>query len=325
MIKTFTISICLIISAQFAFAQQQPLFSQYMMNGYVFNPAMAGADGYTSVNITARQQWIGFVNAPSTQSLSFQTRLMKRQYMIKSNPLKNNRFVPARDGRVGLGGFVYNDKNGLIDRTGVQLSYAYHIYLRRSQLSFGLSASAFQIKINREGISLLRPDDPVVNSGLDQAAIVPDASMGIYLRNRSYYAGVSATQLFQSPIKFGGNAYSEYKMQRHYYITGGYAFPLKNDYEFEPSFLVQASEQLIFQADITAKIYYKDEYWAGLSWRTSGAAVLLAGVRFNKFYIGYAFDYNFSNIRKHSFGSHELLLALKIGDDARRWRWLNRY
>jgi len=28
---------------------------------------------------------------------------------------------------------------------------------------------------------------------------------------------------------------------------------------------------------------------------------------------------------KHSYGSHEFMVAIKFGDNARRYRWLNRY
>jgi hypothetical protein len=45
-------------------AQQVPLYSQYILNGFLINPAVAGSEGYTAVNLTAREQWIGFKNAP---------------------------------------------------------------------------------------------------------------------------------------------------------------------------------------------------------------------------------------------------------------------
>ena len=45
-------------------AQQLPLYSQYLMNGFMINPAMAGYDGYTAFNLTYRQQWLGFQGAP---------------------------------------------------------------------------------------------------------------------------------------------------------------------------------------------------------------------------------------------------------------------
>jgi sRNA-binding regulator protein Hfq len=51
-------------------AQQTPVYSQYMMNGFLLNPAVAGAEGFTAVNVTAREQWLGFQNAPSTYAVS---------------------------------------------------------------------------------------------------------------------------------------------------------------------------------------------------------------------------------------------------------------
>ena len=56
-------------------AQQLPVYSQYILNGFMINPAMAGHDGYTSFNTTARQQWLGWKDAPQTYSASWQTRM----------------------------------------------------------------------------------------------------------------------------------------------------------------------------------------------------------------------------------------------------------
>ena len=46
-------------------AQQFPIYSQYMMNSFLLNPAVAGHEGYTSVNLTVREQWLGLQDAPS--------------------------------------------------------------------------------------------------------------------------------------------------------------------------------------------------------------------------------------------------------------------
>ena len=61
-------------------AQQLPLYSQYVLNAFMVNPAIAGHDGYTSFNTTARQQWLGFSEAPRTYSASWQTRVLKKSY-----------------------------------------------------------------------------------------------------------------------------------------------------------------------------------------------------------------------------------------------------
>ncbi|KKL16171.1 hypothetical protein LCGC14_2498270, partial [marine sediment metagenome] len=60
-----------------------PLYSQYVMNGYLLNPAMTGYDGYTSFNLTARQQWLGIKDAPATRSFSGHTRLLKKNHVVK--------------------------------------------------------------------------------------------------------------------------------------------------------------------------------------------------------------------------------------------------
>lgn len=306
-------------------AQQQALYSQYMLNEYLINPAVAGDDGYTSVNFTARDQWVGIENSPKTFSVGIQTRLLKRNYIIKNNIfLKKKTVLPGRSGRVGLGAAIYNDRNGLINRTGFQGTYAYHIFIRSSQLSFGLTGSAFQFKI-LDNIQIHDPSDPIINSGLRRSLIVPDASAGIYLSNDHYYTGASVTQLFQSILKFGNSDLKGYKMCRCYYFMGGYRFELSPDYNLEPSLLVMSPENLLAQADINCKLYYLKDFWGGLSYRTNKTFVAMAGMRINRLYIGYSFDYTLSSLRRQSFGSHEITIALKYGDNARRFLWLNRY
>ena len=41
-------------------AQQLPLYSQYMFDNYLINPAVSGTYDYTMVNGSIRQQWNGF-------------------------------------------------------------------------------------------------------------------------------------------------------------------------------------------------------------------------------------------------------------------------
>jgi type IX secretion system PorP/SprF family membrane protein len=305
-------------------AQQMPLYSQYVMNGYMINPAIAGSDGYTSFNLTARQQWVGFKDAPATQSFSAQTRILRKSYVIKSRTISNRTLKPSSKGRVGLGGFIYNDRNGAVERTGLQFSYAYHIFVRETQLSFGLSAGIFQFRVREDQLTFIDQGDPIAGS-LKKVIYVPDANLGFYILNARFFAGISINQLFQSYLKLGNRTMEEYKMIRHYYVMGGYRFNMGSDFDIEPSGLFKATEKLAFQADLGGKLYYREDYWAGIMYRTSGDLIFLAGIRYKQFYFGYAFDYSLSNIRRYSYGSHEVVLALKLGDSARRYRWLQRY
>ena len=63
------------------YSQQLPIYSQYMYNKFMLNPAVAGADGYSSVNINTRQQWAGLEGAPKLNSVSFQSRFGRAQWL----------------------------------------------------------------------------------------------------------------------------------------------------------------------------------------------------------------------------------------------------
>jgi len=306
-------------------AQQLPLYTQYFMNRFLVNPALAGSDGYTSVNLTAREQWIGVPNSPSTQALSFQTRLLKRSYISKSTSVRKRMRHPSRGGRVGLGGYLFNDRNGIIRRNGFQMTYAYHIPMRTSQLSFGLSLNAFQFKIDPDDIFVLDNSDLYLQN-YDMVVFIPDANFGVYYMTRDYYVGFSAMQLFNSTIKLGKNGNNGYQLMRHYYIIGGYRFDLSYDLSLRPTIIMKTFDNFrTFQTTITATLYYKNNYWAGLSYRTNDAISILGGIKYQNYYFGYSFDYTMNKLQRFSFGSHEFMFAAKFGDNARRYRWLNRY
>ncbi len=304
--------------------QQLPLYSQYMMNSFLLNPAVAGNDGLTSFNLTAREQWLGFENSPRTVAVSGQTRLLRSSHIQRGRSVRRRPSMMSRSGNVGLGGYVFNDRNGIISRTGIQGTYSYHIWMDQNQLSFGVSLTAFQLRLDERNAILHNENDPLLNRSKN-TLFVPDVNMGIYYSNPGYYIGLSSAQLLQSALKFGTDSYRDFKMLRHYYFTGGFGLFLDNDITIEPSIMLQATSETNIQADLNAKFYYGDDYWGGISYRTSGALIMMGGVKVDRFYFGYAFDYALSTIRRHSFGSHEFMLSVKFGDTARRYRWLNRY
>jgi type IX secretion system PorP/SprF family membrane protein len=250
--------------------------------------------------------------------------VLKNSFVSKGTSVRHKKKSTSRSGKVGLGGYVFNDQTGLVSRTGFQFTYAYHILIQKGQLSFGLSGTAYQFKVDREKLRLYEQDDELINN-FDNTMFIPDADIGVYYSDPKLYAGLSASQLFQSSLKFGKRGYDNYKLKRHYYLMGGYNFDLTDDIILEPNLLLKASEGWSFQMDLGAKMYFMEDYWGGLMFRTGGALILMGGVKIDKFYIGYAFDYTLSSMMKHSFGSHEFMLAMKLGDTARRYKWLIRY
>ncbi len=100
----------------------QPSGTQYYLNQYLANPAMAGLDSGLNLNAAHRRQWTGIDGAPV------------------------NTFITAdlRAGSSGFGVNILTDKAGQLSRTRVALSYAYHLPLDRAGnqlLHFGLFAA----------------------------------------------------------------------------------------------------------------------------------------------------------------------------------------
>jgi type IX secretion system PorP/SprF family membrane protein len=305
-------------------AQQVPLYSQYMLNGFLLNPAVAGSEGYTAINLTAREQWVGFKDSPGTYALSFQTRILKQSYISRHAVVKRNHRTGSRGGKVGLGGYLFNDRNGAVEHTGFKATYAYHIPFSQSQLSFGLSLQAVQFRIDDDLINLEDPGDDLW-LGANKSVFIPDADAGVYYSARNFWAGFSADQLLESTLKIGDSGYDRYKMERNYYLMGAYDFEVRRDIILSPSTLIKYSEGGKLQADITGKFFYQQSYWVGLSYRTGHAIIVMAGVSIDKLVFGYAFDIGLNSIMKYSYGTHEFTFIAKFGDNARRYRWLNRF
>lgn len=307
-----------------ASSQQVPLYSQYMLNGFLINPAVAGSEGYTAVNLTAREQWIGLKHAPGTYALSFQTRLLRKSYISRSSSVKRRKSNKSGGGKVGLGGYIFTDRNGAVVRTGIKGTYAYHINFRHSQLSFGLSLVGYQLSLDDDLIHLLDPGDELW-LGAHKSVFIPDADFGVYYTTRNYWGGFSVDQLFESVLKIGDSGYDRYVLERNYYLIGGYDFEMNRDLMLSPSLLLKYAENGKFQADISGKLYYQESYWAGLTYRTGQSIIILLGVSIDKFIFGYAYDIGLNSIMKYSYGTHEFTFIAKFGDNARRYRWLRRF
>jgi len=322
--KLVFISALIICSANIA-GQQLPVYSQYLYNKFLINPAVAGSDGFTSFNLTAREQWAGYSGAPRTFSISGQTRILKRGYSLK-NSTRGNVYRPKTDGKVGLGGYIFSDRNGLIQRTGFQASYSYHMWVQsNTQLSMGLAVTGYHFKINELEINFQDPNEPWLNNDLRRGIFVPDVDFGIYVLNPKYNFGFSTLQLFGAAAKIGSDAYQNFRMDRHYYLFGSYSFAVGNKTELQPSGLLMMSEQEKPMADIGLTYIYDQKIWAGLTYRTSMAIIANIGFTYTNMYIGYSFDFTMQEIQRVTYGTHELTMAIRFGDSARKYRWLDRY
>lgn len=291
--KIFLILIAISFFTLAGFSQQIPLYSQYMFNKLLLNPAVTGNTDAIELRLTARQQWVGIEKAPSTQVISGHLRL-------------NN-------GTMGVGGVIYADRFGPESKIGLQGNYSYIIpvFNEEGRLSFGLSFQVFQYQMDYANFTFLDIDDSMLAYNKENSWR-PESDIGIYLYGANYFAGISANQLIALPVKIGGDEKELNKLVRHYNLMGGYNFSVGRDFNLEPSTLLKTSFKAPFQADVNIKGIYQKDYWLGFSYRTSGDIITMLGFTYKDFVFGLAYDLATSKLIHYQNGTFEIMLGYNI-------------
>lgn len=306
-------------------AQQLPIYSMNMVNKYLVNPAVVGGNGITDIKMIAREQYTGFQNAPRTFAFTGQSRILDDSYIMRKLRVRKNTDNASRFTNVGLGGSIYSDRNGIVGRTGIQGSYAYHInFNNRFQFSMGLSVSFSQFKLDDSDAILVDTDDPLL-LGEKKVFWIPDASFGAFITNNQLFAGITITDVLGSNLKLGSDPIKEnFYTMRNYILLGGYKMNLSESFKFEPSFLLRATT-FSRQLDLNTKVIYMDNYWAGLSYRTNQSLVTMIGLNYGILEFAYAYDASVGGIKTYSGGSHEVIIGFRFGDKStKRYRWIQK-
>lgn len=277
------------------YSQQLPQYTQYTINDFVVNPAIAGTLPYYTAKANYRYQWEGITDAPRTYILSVH------------GPLKSSM-------KIGIGGYVFTDFVGPTRRTGIYGTYAYHLQLKENlKLSLSLAFGALQFMIDGSKITLRVPGDYILTNGV-QSTVLFDAGFGFYLYHPKYYIGGSFPQLLRNRIKFfkfGENPTA--RLADHYFLHGGYKFFIGDKFKIEPSALIKYVKPVPVQVELTLRAFYNDFIWLGTSFRSEDSFSALIGFTLqHNLFFGYSYDFLSSNLKNYSSGSHELMIGVRF-------------
>lgn len=301
-VKRLSALIFLISFFNTALAQQLPQMTQYMINNYAVNPAIAGMQDYYQVKSNIRNQWVGITDAPVTTILSV--------YGKKSE-------------HVGLGGIIFNDQVGHTSRNGASISYAYHFPLtQKTKMSLALSGGFIQLKIDASLWNMQHSEDPVAGQGVMIDA-VPDATFGINIYADNWYIGAAVPQLLSVNLDLLDSdfqrAYNtviapDGKLKRHIFVLGAYTHSFNPYWAIEPSMLFKHVSPSDPQFDFGLKTIYNDKLWFGMDYRNNGDLAALLGYSIQeRFEIGYSYDIITSpELSGHTSGSHEFMIGIKF-------------
>jgi type IX secretion system PorP/SprF family membrane protein len=275
-------------------AQQDPIFTQYMYNGQVINPAYAGIWEKAGFTALVREQWAGINRAPLTESISIHS------------PLNNE--------SVGVGLNIINDTYAREKRLSILADYAYEVNLTPwRRLRFGVKFGFTNYK-NPLTDYQLYPDgeyDPVFAQDID-LKFLPNFGVGAFLYEDNYYIGLAIPKLVENDFSINYQNYSTQSEIRTIYLNGGYVFFLDpmSRIIFKPTLLVRANMEMPIQFDLSANFLLYEKLWFGLVWRSRNAVCVTSQWLINKnLRLGFAMDLTYTDIFPYQGGTYEFTLG----------------
>lgn len=297
-IKTVTLSgVMVLLWALECRAQQEPIFTSYMYNSQIINPAYAGIwekIGFTSL---VRRQYSGIDRTPLTEYISFHS--------------------PLRNDAVGVGLNIVNDRFGRENRLTVLGDYAYEVYLsRKTRLRMGLKFGFVNYK-NPLTEYELYPDnqyDRAFDEDVD-LKFLPNFGVGFFLYQEDFYAGLAIPKLVENDLKENFHNYSTSAEVRTLYLNGGYIMPLDpfNIVIFKPTLLVRATWGAPLQFDLAANFMLREKLWMGLVYRSGDAFCITGNWMFsNHMRVGFAMDLSYNEIYPYQNGTYEFTIGFDM-------------
>lgn len=303
------------LSFHFVDAQQETQYSNFMVNPYLYNPAIAGAKNHIDIKAGYRKQWTGVEGAPQSM------------YLSGHAPLGAEKLRHARGDRKGtrhsVGGAVINDRAGALFHTALYGSYAYTLTLAKGkyfgyrnkkqgvELSFGANAGTKRFGVDAAGARPLNTEDAVYQNLASRAVWLPDASLGGWLHFGDFtYVGLSLQQIFGNRLKITEAS----SLSRHLNAVAGIDLPVAKKINLLPSLLVRKSAGAPLSYDANLRIDYNDQFFGGFSYRKQDAVSFMLGmVLENKYEIYYSYDHLVSGLREFSTaGGHEIVLGFRL-------------
>jgi len=281
----------LLITAN-SFGQQRGILSNFLLNDYYYNPAIAGSKDVHVANVSYRNQWVGFDDAPGL--------IMGNYYGSVKNQSK-----------IGYGVSLVSEKQGLMNNTGVYLNYAHHFKLsEKLKFGLGIQPGYVQYRIRLYDAQLADANDEVL-TGSVYSANAFDVSTGFNLYHERFYIMGSIHHLLGKQIKF--TSYNS-NLQFHFNAIAGYRFKFKKkNFTLEPCAMMKFTEPVPVQLTGMLKGTFHDKYWIGLLYKTDDAAGMILGMKLkDRISVSYGYDYTLSNLRNYQNGSHEIVLSFIV-------------
>lgn len=275
-----------------SFAQSSIRLNHYWENPYYVTPAYINTQYPAVFSIAGRKQWVNFNGAPTTfiASANYYNEDWKSQFGLK----------------------IVQDQIGFTTTSHLSLSYTYAVLLNETwRLQFGVAGVYQRLSYDASKMVLEdNTDNEAYNNLLPENRFNSD--LGVELASRSFRFGVASQ-----------NFASLFNKTNQYLCSTNYAYGTYRTFSEDPVDVgvgacgIQYNNTLTGEFNATA--YFKtdrdepDKFQVGAFYRTPGELGAIVGVNITKaLSVFYSYDYNTTNIKNHSQGTHEIMIVYKL-------------
>lgn len=286
----------------YAFGQQEIQYTQFMLNDYGLNPAIAGSNKGLFFMAGRRSQWQGFDYHPETNFVNFTKDIGKKGYKYFWH---------------GIGASVENDRIGIFNNINASASYAIHLKIARGYtMSFGIAAGVKQLSLSN---AIYDKNDPLLAVKGVTEIIMPIVIPGFYFYSKKTTVGISVRNLYKSDLNEGKKKIGmKSKLLPAAYLTMSRKFlSAEYDYTFIPAVHIQSNLKSIPSVALNFMTIYKRRIALGVSYRAHDAVSGIIQIRFSKHIIvGFAYDYTVSRLNAVNANATEIMIGYSPFMDA---------
>lgn len=268
--------------------QQTTLYSHYMFNGLVINPAFTGSLDALSISMVGRRQWAGYEGAPQSFTITAHS--------------------PINSAKVSLGLIANKDEISVFRHTHVSGIYAYRIrFSKTKSLAMAIQFGVNNDRVNYSSLTQYQPNDPKFGDN-DLVSITPQVGAGLYYATSKFYLGLSAPKI-NSKYLLNKTILNNLELENHYFINSGYLIDIKPDFKIKPNMLLKYNRSSMISYDINLNLLWHESLWFGVSYRNSKSILFLTQVNItDQLKVGYSFDWGIKGVSNIYSNSHELVL-----------------
>ncbi|MFA5328926.1 MAG: type IX secretion system membrane protein PorP/SprF [Prolixibacteraceae bacterium] len=281
----------LMFSTWETFAQQDPMYTQYMENLLTLNPAYAGSRDLLSMMVVSRNQWVSLAGAPDTKSFSIHS--------------------PIGALNMGLGFSVLSDHIGPVKQTGMYFDYSYFLnFGNNNLLALGLKAGVNFYEAGLSDLDVIDTGDPIFANDINRK-FLPNLGIGAFYHTPRYYLGLSVPKLIENTInKNSVSTQSISKEKIHLFFMAGYVFDVNRIVKFKPSILTKYVMNAPVSLDLNGTFMFYDRLWLGAMYRFGDSFGGLFQLQVtNQIKIGYSYDLPINLLGAYNNGTHEIMVS----------------